>query len=68
MVEIGVIIFLLYSTLLMREFTHANGQGKNLASAIQDILTVTASVIAVISGLFGYVVIEYLRRRLESPP
>lgn len=59
MVEIEAIMFLLDSTLLMRESTHTNGQGKNPASAIQDIFTVTTFVIAVASELLGYVVIEY---------
>jgi len=63
MVEIGLIIFLLYSTLLMREFTHANDHGKGLAFAIQDVFTAATFVIAVISGLLGYLVIEYVRKR-----
>jgi len=48
----------------MGEFTHANGQGKTLLFAIQDIFTVTNFVIAIISGLIGYVVFEYLRKQL----
>jgi len=64
MVEIGFIIFLFYSNLLMGEFTQTNGQGKNLLFAIQDIFTVTNFVIATISGLIGYVVFEYLRKQI----
>ena len=64
MVEVGFIIFLFYSNLLMGEFTRANDQGKTLVFAIQDIFTVTNFVIAVISGLIGYVVFEYLRKRV----
>jgi uncharacterized protein with PQ loop repeat len=64
MVEVGFIIFLFYSNLLMGEFTHTNGQGKTLLFAIQDIFTVTNFVIAIISGLIGYVVFEYLRKQL----
>ena len=64
MVEIGFIIFLFYSNLLMGEFTQTNGQGKNLLFAIQDIFTVTNFVIAIISGLIGYVVFEYLRKQI----
>jgi hypothetical protein len=63
-VETGFIIFLFYSNLLMGEFTHANGQGKSLAFAIEDIFTVTNLVIAIISGLLGYLGIEYLRKQL----
>jgi hypothetical protein len=63
-VETGFIIFLFYSNLLMGEFTRANGQGKSLAFAIEDIFTVTNLVIAIISGLLGYLAIEYLRKQL----
>jgi Na+/melibiose symporter-like transporter len=61
-VEVGSIIFLFYTTLLMREFTQTNGQGKSFAFALEDIFTVTNCVIALISGLIGYVVLEYLRK------
>jgi hypothetical protein len=64
MVEVGFIIFLFYSNLLMGEFTHTNGQGKTLLFAIQDIFTTINFVIAIISGLIGYVVFEYLRKQL----
>lgn len=64
LVEVGFIIFLFYSNLLMGEFTRANGQGKSLAFAIKDIFTVNNFVIALISGLIGYVVVEFLRRRI----
>ncbi len=64
MVEIGSIVFLFYSNLLMGEFTHANGHGKSLAFAIQDIFTATNIVIAVVSGLLGYLIFEYLRKQL----
>ncbi len=64
MVEIGSIVFLFYSNLLMGEFTHANGHGKSLAFAIQDIFTDTNIVIAVVSGLLGYLIFEYLRKQL----
>jgi hypothetical protein len=64
MVEVGFIIFLFYSNLLMGEFTRTNGQGKTLAFALQDIFTVANFGIAIISGLIGYVVFEFLRKRL----
>jgi hypothetical protein len=32
--------------------------------AIQDIFTITNFVIAIISGLIGYVVVEFLRKRI----
>jgi hypothetical protein len=64
MVEVGFIIFLFYSNLLMGDFTHANAQGKSLAFAIKDIFTITNFVIAIISGLIGYMVVEYLRKQV----
>lgn len=64
LVEVGFIIFLFYSNLLMGEFTRANGQGKSLAFAVRDIFTGNNFVIAVISGLIGYLVVEYLRKRV----
>ena len=64
LVEVGFIIFLFYSNLLMGEFTRANGRGKSLAFAVEDIFSVANLVIAVISGLLGYLVFNYLRERL----
>jgi hypothetical protein len=64
MVEVGFIIFLFYSNLLMGEFTRSNGQGKTLIFAIKDIFTATNFVIAVISGLIGYLVFEFLRKQV----
>ena len=64
MVEVGFIIFLFYSNLLMGELTQTSGQGKSLVFAVKDIFTVTNFVIAFISGLIGYVIFEYLRKKL----
>jgi hypothetical protein len=63
-VEIGFIIFLFYSNLLMGEFTRTNGANKSLAFALNDIFTLTNFAIACISGLIGYVIVEYLRKKL----
>jgi len=63
-VEVGFIIFLFYSNLLMGEFTRANGRGKSLAFAVEDIFSVPNLVIAVISGLIGYLLFDRLRERL----
>jgi len=63
-VEIGFIIFLFYSNLLMGEFTRTVGHGKSLVFGIEDIFSVTNAAIAIISGLLGYIVFEYLRKKL----
>jgi hypothetical protein len=63
-IETAFIVFLFYSNLLMGEFTVANGQGKTLAFALNDIFTGVNFVIALVSALIGYVVFEYLRKRL----
>jgi hypothetical protein len=64
LVEVGFIIFLFYSNLLMGEFTRTNAPGKTLLFALKDIFTLMNFGIAVISGLIGYVVFEYLRTRI----
>lgn len=63
-IEIGFIVFLFYSNLLMGEFTASNGRGKSLAFAFHDIFSVTNFVIAMISALIGYGVFEHLRKKL----
>ncbi len=62
-IEVGFIIFLFYSNLLMGEFTRSKSAlGKGLAFAIGDIFTLTNFAIAVISALIGYVVVRHLRK------
>jgi len=63
-IETAFIIFLFYSNLLMGEFTVANGHGKTLAFALNDIFSGMNFLIASISAMIGYVVFEYLRRKL----
>ena len=63
-IEIGFIIFLFYSNLLMGEFTAANGHGKTLAFAFSDIFTVTNFSIAMISAMIGHAVFHSLRKWL----
>jgi hypothetical protein len=64
MIEVDFIIFLFYSNLLMSEFTRTNRDGKTFLFAIKDIFTSTNFEVAVVSGLIGYVVVEYLRKKL----
>lgn len=63
MIEMGFIIFLFYANLLMGEFTRANGQGKGMMVAVQDIFTAANFLIAVISAFIGYAAFEYLRKK-----
>jgi len=64
-VEVGFIIFLFYSNLLMGEFERSGAaQGKSLIWAIRDILTGPNFLIAVIAAFIGYMLVEFLRRRL----
>jgi hypothetical protein len=63
--ETGFIIFLFYSNLLMGEFTRSGiRRGRDLAWAIEDIFTVANFGIAAIAALIGYLVVEFLRKRL----
>jgi hypothetical protein len=63
-VEVAFIVFLFYANLLMGEFTGVNGQGKTLAFALRDIVTPINFLIALVSALIGYVMFEYLRKKL----
>ena len=63
-IEVGFIIVLFHSNLLMGEFTRTNERGKTLLFAVEDIFTIENFVIAIISALVGYVVFEYLRKKI----
>jgi len=63
-VEIVFIVFLFYSNLLMGEFNASSGHGKTLAVALTDIFTAANFFIALVSAFIGYVVFEYLRKKL----
>jgi hypothetical protein len=63
-IEVGFIIFLFYSNLLMGEFERSGmGRTRGLAWALRDILTMANFVIGVVAALIGYVVFEFLRSR-----
>lgn len=63
--EMGFIIFLFYSNLLMGEFTNSNSApGKTLLFALIDILTITNFTIAVITALVAHLIFEYLRKKI----
>jgi hypothetical protein len=63
-IEVGFIIFLFYSNLLMGEFERSGlGEKRGIASAIQDVFTAANFGIAMIAALVGYVLVEFLRKR-----
>ncbi len=63
-VEVGFIIFLFYSNLLMGEFERSGmGQKRGVPWAIGDVFTATNFVIATIAALIGYSTLEFLRKR-----
>ena len=64
-IEIGFVIFLFYSNLLMGEYERSGlGQKRGFASAIADILTGANFVIATIAAIIGYIIFEFLRKRV----
>jgi hypothetical protein len=64
-VEVGFIVFLYYSNLLMGEFeTSGLGQRNGLLWAVRDIFTEANITIAIASALAGYLIIELFRKRL----
>ena len=63
-IEVGFIIFLFYSNLLMGEFERSGmGQKRGVAWAIRDVLTTSNFEIAVIAALIGYGLVGFLRKR-----
>jgi hypothetical protein len=64
MIEVGFIVFLFYSNLLMGEFERSGmGQKRGVAWAIGDIFTAANFEIATIAALVGYSLLEFLRKR-----
>ena len=64
-IEVGFIIFLFYSNLLMGEFeSSGRARTRGLAWAVRDVFTSANFAIAIVAALFGYVLFEFLRNRL----
>jgi hypothetical protein len=64
-VEMGFIIFLFYSNLLMGEYTRTNaGAGKSLMAALANVITVENFAVAVVTSLLGHLVFEHFRKKL----
>jgi len=65
LVEVGFIIFLFYSNLLMGELERSGpGRNKGLVWAIGDIFTSANFAVAVVAALIGYLLVEFVRSRL----
>ena len=65
-IETGFIIFLFYSNLLMGELERSGtGRGKGLTWAVEDIFTAANFEIAVVAAIIGYVLVEFLRKKLQ---
>jgi len=63
-IEVGFIIFLFYSNLLMGEFERSGmGQRKGIAWALRDIFTTPNFEIATVAAFIGYLLFESLRKR-----
>jgi hypothetical protein len=63
-IEVGFIIFLFYSNLLMGEFERSGmGQRNGVAWAIGDVFTAANFEIAMIAALSGYAIFEFLRKK-----
>jgi hypothetical protein len=62
-VEVGFIIFLFYSNLLMGEYERSGeASERGLAWAVMDVLTLRNFAIAIVAATVGYLVVEYLRK------
>jgi hypothetical protein len=63
-IEVGFIIFLFYSNLLMGEFERSGiGMRRGLGWALEDVFTAANFEIATIAAIIGYILFEFLRRR-----
>lgn len=64
LIEIGFIIFLFYSNLLMGEFERSGmGRRMGLAWAITDVFTSANFIIAAVAAIVAYILFEFLRQR-----
>jgi hypothetical protein len=64
-IEVGFIIFLFYSNLLMGEFERSGvGAKRGMAWALEDVFTVANFEIAAVAAFTGYILLEFLRKRL----
>jgi hypothetical protein len=65
LIEVGFIMFLFYSNLLMGEFERSGmGWNKGLVWAVGDIFTAANFAIAITAAFIGYILVEFLRKKL----
>jgi hypothetical protein len=63
-IEVGFIVFLFYSNLLMGEFARSGkGHKLGLLWAMGEIWTPANCAIALITGIMGYFIFEFLRSK-----
>ena len=63
-IEVGFIVFLFYTNLLMGEFENSGkGRELGLAWAISDTFTSFNFAIAITAALIGYALVEFLRSK-----
>jgi hypothetical protein len=64
-IEVGFIIFLFYSNLLMGEFERSGpGQRRGVYWAMTDVFTTANFAIALSAAVLGYLIFEFLRKNL----
>lgn len=64
LVEVGFILFLFYTNLLMGEFERSGmGQKRGFIWALSDIFTTSNFKIAIAGAGIGYLLVEFLRKR-----
>ena len=64
LLEVGFIVFLFYSNLLMGEYSRSGqGHAKGLLWALEDIFTATNFLVAIFLSVIGYLVVELLRKK-----
>ena|ERR1022692_922603 len=65
-IEVGFIVFLFYSNLLMGEFERSGmGHKRGVVWAIVDVFTAANFEIAAIAAIIGYILFEFLRKNFK---
>lgn len=64
LIEMGFIIFLFYSNLLMGEYERSGGgQKRSCLWAVEDIFTGSNFLIAIVSAFLGYIIFDFFRKK-----